>query len=90
MCIRSLGDNGDIIGFHHSSVGILKVHQACLTNDGHLLGLLEYGLMVILARRLQQKIIGTADGVNVKALHLLHQCFISGGSAVDFGSWTAR
>ena len=40
-------------------------HRSALPNGGHLIGLLEYGIMLIavLARRLQQKITAIADGV---------------------------
>ena len=44
-------------------LGILEVCQIHLPNGGHLLGLLEYGLVVVLAQQLKQKMIGIADGI---------------------------
>ena len=74
---QGLHNDDNILGFHQGGVGILEVRQISLTNGGHLLGVLEYGLVAVIAQRLQQeKNDNIANDVNVKALHLLYQVHV--------------
>ena len=60
-------------------------HMPALLNDGRLIGLLEYGLVAVLARHLQQKIIGIADDVKGSPSLSSLSCQAARTWILDFG-----